>query len=462
MSKRKKVSMAISGGVDSSAAVFLLQKQGYEIIGMFMRLINNGDDEQAARRVCAKLGIKFYPINYSGQFKKEVIDYFVESYKKGLTPNPCVRCNKLIKFGALLNSAMGIGADYLATGHYVRITNYELRITKRSKTSHCHSCAGRNPGSARLTINSRFCVDENKIAFCDSKKLQIANNKYKLYRGKDKSKDQSYFLYNLTQGQMANVLFPLGDYTKEEVKKIADKHELPYLKKESQDVCFLKGDHNDFLREHINLKSGPIVALKSIPRPPAPSPKEEKGSNNLPSYLGGAGGGINREVGGGINRRAGEVIGEHQGLPLYTIGQRKGVEIGGIGPFYVAKCDYKTNTLYVVSDRDDPVLYSDELIAGDVNWISGKEPKLPLECQAVIRYRHKPTECIVIVGTGQCPVQQDKLTMGCNRATMGCNSATMGCNPLLIKFNNQQRAVTPGQSVVLYNGDEVLGGGIIQ
>ena len=276
-------------------------------------------------------------------------------------------------------------------------------------------------------------MDDSKKNFCNSKKVSAKKSLYKLFRGKDKSKDQSYFLYNLTQRQLARILFPLGDYTKEEVKKIADKAGLPYLTKESQDVCFLKGDHNDFLREHIKLKSGPIVAFTpTTPHLSSPSPQQDGGSNT-PSYLGWAG--------GGINKRAGEVIGEHQGLPLYTIGQRRGVEIGGIGPFYVAKRDFKTNTLYVVSDRDDPILYSDELIAGDVNWISGKEPKLPLTCQSVIRYRHKLVDCIVkcIVGTGHCPVQK-----------------------YLIKFKKPQRAVTPGQSVVLHQGDEVLGGGIIQ
>ncbi|MBA3046818.1 tRNA 2-thiouridine(34) synthase MnmA [Patescibacteria group bacterium] len=397
MPKCLKVVIAMSGGVDSSAAVFLLQKQGYEVIGMFMRLANNSDDEQAARRVCAKLGVKFYPVNYADQFKKEVIDYFLESYARGLTPNPCARCNRLIKFGALLKGAREIGADFLATGHYTKTQKH-----KNTKTELI----------------------------------------YKLYRGKDEGKDQSYFLYNLTQKQLARVLFPLGEYTKEEVRKIADKAKLPYVKKESQDVCFLKGDHNDFLREHIKLKPGPIVALTPYPSALRASPlgKGRKMAESLRVPL------LAKE---GL----GEVIGEHQGLPLYTIGQRKGVEIGGIGPFYAAKCDYKTNTLYVVSDRDDSVLYSRELIAGDVNWISGKEPRLPLSCQAVIRYRHKPVKCKV------------------TKPPSGFKSHSVA-----VAFSQPQRAVTPGQSVVFYgirraatnnahanynNEDEVLGGGII-
>lgn len=385
MLKRLKVVIAISGGVDSSAAAFLLQKQGYEVIGMFMRLApldsspcgiedniqqdkyltglgvdKQQESEDAARRVCQKLGIKFYPINLARQFKKEVIDYFLNSYVRGLTPNPCVKCNQVIKFGYLLEQAKKTGADFLATGHYVQNSKFKI---------------------LRQLADSKFI--------------------YKLFRGKDKDKDQSYFLYNLTQEQLARVLFPLGGYTKIQVKKIANKAEMPYLKKESQDICFLTGDHNDFLKKHLNLKSGKIKILD------------------------------------------GKIVGEHQGLPLYTIGQRKGVEIGGIGPFYVAKCDYKANTLYVVKDCDDPVLYSNKLIAENVNWISGKEPKLPLQCEAVIRYHHQPVKCIVVVGTGHCPVQQN------NR------------RKYLIKFKKPQRAVTPGQSVVLYQGDEVLGGGII-
>ena len=348
--KNKKVVIGMSGGVDSSVSAFLLQKQGYEVIGMFMRLFGGQkevESENSARRVCQKLGIKFYPINFAGEFKKEIIDYFLDSYAQGATPNPCVRCNKVIKFDLMLRQARKFSADYLATGHYARITNYELRIT---------------------------------------------NYKYRLFCGADKSKDQSYFLYNLTQGQLAYILFPLGDYTKEKIREIADKEKLPYLLRESQDICFLSGDHNDFLKKYLKLKPGLIKILDN------------------------------------------EEVGRHQGLPLYTIGQRRGIEIGGIGPFYAAKCDYRTNTLFVVSDRDDKILYKDELNAEDVNWISGEKPSLPIECEAVIRYRHKPVKC-----------QITKLSN----------------NLITVKFSKPQRAVTSGQSIVFYDGREVLGGGVI-
>ena len=382
--KKKKAVIAISGGVDSSAAAFLLQKQGYDVMGMFMRLgvVGQQENEAMARRVCQKLNIKFYPINFIAKFKKEIIDYFVDNYAQGLTPNPCVKCNQIIKFGSLLAQAKKIGADYLATGHYSR--NVE-----------------------RITHNAKLV--------------------YKLFCGKDENKDQSYFLYNLTQEQLACVLFSLGDYTKTQVKKITDKAGLPYLKKESQDVCFLAGDHNDFLKKRLNLKSGPIITLTA--KPLSRDNRSGRGVARFDARRGGEG----------------RVIGEHQGLPLYTIGQRRGVEIGGIGPFYVARCDYKTNTLYVVKDGDDPALYSDKLIAENVNWIVGIEPKLPLQCEAVIRYRHKPVECIV--ETGQCPVQSKKKQDNKNK--------------YLVVFTKPQRAITPGQSVVFYQGDEVLGGGII-
>lgn len=415
---KKKVVIAISGGVDSSAAAFLLQKQGYEVIGMFMKLapldskhltgfgVDQNDSEASARRVCQKLNIKFYPINFIARFRKEVIDYFADSYAQGLTPNPCVKCNQMIKFGSLLEQAKRINADYLATGHYSR--NVE-RITPRMlrKTGQAHN----------------------------------AKPVYKLFRGKDNDKDQSYFLYNLTQKQLKRVLFPLGGYTKAQIRKIADKEKLPYLIKESQDICFLKSDHNDFLKEHIKLKPGPIVAL-------TPHRRQGFGGQASPSPVP-----VPSEVAGKNERgrvREGVIVGEHQGLPLYTIGQRKGVEIGGVGPFYVAKCDYKTNTLYVVSGRDDPALYKDELIAKDVNWIAGHEPELPFECEAVIRYRHKPVKCKVALTPSPSPP-----------AILRDTSRERGAKYYLVKFNKPQRAITPGQSIVFYNKDEVLGGGVI-
>ena len=360
----KNVIVAMSGGVDSSVAAKLLKDKGFNPTGIFLHFWKdeNYSHQEAeaenkccslealadARRVCQQIGISLYTLNFSNVFKKEVVDYFLNEYKCGRTPNPCVRCNKSVKLGLLIKRAGKLGFDYVASGHYVRI--------KKSKLVH------------------------------------------KLYKGRDRDKDQSYFLWTLTQEQLSHLLFPLGDYKKEEVRRLAKKFKLPTAsKKESQEICFIpSGSHNDFLKKYIKLKSGPIKTLD------------------------------------------GKEVGKHQGLPLYTIGQRKGVEIGGIGPFYVAKCDYKTNTLYVVDNGEDQILYDDKLIAKKVNWIVGVEPKLPLACEAVIRYRHKPVKCKI-----------EKLIVKNNR------------EEYLVKFKEPQRAITAGQSVVFYNKEEVIGGGII-
>ncbi len=354
MKKKKKVLVAMSGGADSSVSAFLLQKRGYEVMGVFMRL---GLDEQresraedAARNVCQKLGIKFYPFDLSLKFKKEVIDYFVESYSHGFTPNPCVKCNKKIKFGELLKLAQQLNFDYLATGHYV--------INKKSK------------------IHILPIVEKKRN---------------KLLKSKDNIKDQSYFLYNLTGEQLQKIIFPLGKYTKEKIKKIAKNNNLPVLEGESQDICFLSGDHNDFLRRKIKAIVGEIKTLD------------------------------------------GKIIGKHQGLPFYTLGQRRGIEIGGTGPYYVVKMDYKNNILYVSNNKDDPALYSKEFVVDNVNWINSDLEKLPLKCEVVIRYGHKPINCIVFK-------KGDKY---------------------LVKLNKSERAITPGQSAVFYHNKEVLGGGVI-
>lgn len=351
--KNKKVVVAISGGVDSAVAALLLQKQGFEVFGVFMRLGDNGvANEQSARLVCLKLGIKFFPINVSEKFEKEVIGDFVKSYQNGLTPNPCVRCNKLIKFGELFRVTEELGADYLATGHYIK---------------------------------------KIKVESGDSKGI------YKLFRGIDDKKDQSYFLYNFNQDQLKKVLFPLGDFTKEEIKKVAEENSIPSQSSESQDICFMVRDekildHNEFLKDRIQASEGEIKTLD------------------------------------------GKTVGRHKGLPFYTIGQRRGIEIGGIGPFYAVHMDYDKNILYVTNDSNDKALYKDGLMTENVNWISGVAPKTPLSCQAMIRYRHKAENCVVTPDNGDYKV----------------------------KFEKAQRAITAGQSVVFYKDNELLGGGVIK
>jgi tRNA-specific 2-thiouridylase len=388
--KKKKIIVAMSGGVDSSVTAYLLNNKGYEAIGLFIRLgIEQEKSEAAARAVCRQLNIRFYPLNLSQKFRKEIIDYFLKSYRQGLTPNPCVKCNQVIKFKELLRITKELKANFLATGHYARSKKLEVRSKK---------------------------------------------NIYRLYRGIDNKKDQTYFLYNLTQSQLAHILFPLGEYTKEQVKKIADQKKLPYLDKESHDICFLeKGgqaiDHNEFLKEHLKLKPGPIITLD------------------------------------------GQKVGQHQGLPLYTIGQRKGVEIGGIGPFYVIRADYKSNRLYVARNGDDPSLFSHKFIVEKVNWVAGYEPNFPLSCKIMIRYRQKPVFGMVFkksskdyrvelnkpvraITSGQSAVFYRVRRGPANAAHANENKEGRGTIPLLARSETAR--------VNKNKEDEILGGGIIK
>jgi len=350
----------MSGGVDSSVAAQLLKNQGYDVVGVFLHFWkddsapeNTAENKccslQAlldARAVAQRVGIPLHTFNFAAPFKKEVVDYFLEEYQCGKTPNPCVKCNKKIKIGRLLEYAQGLGFDYVATGHYLNIKKVGKNI--------------------------------------------------KVYCAKDKNKDQSYFLYTFAPEQWRHLMFPLGNYTKPQVRALAKKFNLPVAEKsDSQEICFIPGKHhNDFLKRYIKMKPGDVKLIDE---------------NN-------------------------KVIGHHQGLPLYTIGQRRGVEIGGDGPYYVAKFDWENNDLYVVRQFDDPIFFGRELTANSVSWISGKESKMPFKCEAVIRYRHPAVKCTV-----------EKNDTG----------------DYLVKFVVPQRAITPGQSIVFYNKKEVLGGGVI-
>ncbi len=353
---KQKVLLAISGGVDSATAAYLLKKRGFKVLAVYFRMTDNYQaPEAAARAVANGLGIDFYPLNIADDFQQEIIQYFIETYENGQTPNPCVKCNRVIKFGKLLSLAKQFAINKIATGHYVR-------VRKRK-------------------------------------------NKTALYRGVDKQKDQSYFLYGLNQDILKRAIFPLGNLNKNQTRQIAEQVGLPYAKKESQDICFLVNDnkimpHNEYLRQYIKAQPGKIKLL-------------------LPPING---------------KRALKVIGQHIGLPFYTIGQRRGVNIGGSGPYYVAQTDYKNNDLIVVNTADDPILFSDKFIIKDVRWIGDIALHFPLKCAVVIRYRHKPIYCLI---------------------------EKQGKNFYQVKLKTKQRAVTPGQSAVFYQKNRVLGGGII-
>lgn len=358
MRKNKKVFVAMSGGVDSSVAAGLLKKQGYDVYGVFIKGWAPEDfscpwreDKRDAARVAAVLDIPFTAWDFSKEYKKEVADYMIFEYQAGRTPNPDVMCNRRIKFGIFLKKALEQGADYIATGHYIRLFK-----------------------EAKLPLGS------------------LAS---KLFEAKDKNKDQSYFLWTLTQEQLKHCLFPAGDYLKPEVRKLAKKFGLPTAeKKESQGVCFVgKLDFADFLRKYI--------------------PKKDDE----------------------VRDTSGNVIGKHDGVYFYTIGQRHGLGIGGTKkPLYVCAKDFKNNVL-IVCEGNDPALFKKAIFAKDVNWIGNVGHSVSNKCKARIRYRQ--------------PLQD-------------CEVYAKNKTEVKVIFKKPQRAVAEGQSVVFYKRQEMLGGGVIR
>ncbi len=364
MSNHPRVVVAMSGGVDSSVAAALLVRQGYDVIGMMMRLWSEdcGEDGKSnrcctpeqmidARRIADQIGIPLYVIDTQDVFRRTIVQFFIDRYAAGDTPNPCLECNRHIRFEWLLNQALALGADYLATGHYARVV--------RAPDSTAH-----------------------------------------LFRGLDPGKDQSYVLSVLTQAKLRHAMFPIGEYEKSHVRAIADELRLPVASKhDSQDLCFLAdGDYRRFLREHI---------------PGAVQP-------------------------GPIQRRDGTLLGQHTGLPNYTIGQRKGLGIGYPEPLYVLGRDPARNILIVGTKTE---LGADRLIAGRVNWIAGSPPTRPDEsfrADVQIRYTAQAAPATVT----PLPVDDHGFKMR-------------------VIFDAPLRDITPGQGAVVYVGDECLGGGII-
>lgn len=335
----KKVVLGMSGGIDSSVAAALLKGAGFDVVGIFMNLYDSPNfkqSEKRAKKIAAMLDIDFLSIDLRKEFDKKIIQPFAKEHQQGRTPNPCVACNKEIKFGVLFKKMKELKADFIATGHYVRIKNQRL------------------------------------------------------LRAKDKSKDQSYFLWQLTPKLLGKTLFPLAGYTKKETSKLAKDFNLPLENiSDSQEICFVQSNLINFLKDYLKQNPGKILD-----------------SNN-------------------------NIIGEHRGLWAYTIGQRKGIGFSG-GPYYVVKKDINKNTLIV--SKNEKELYRKELIAKDVNWIMKDKPKFPLKIKAMIRYRSNLCSAVVDRYKG---------------------------NKVKVIFLKPQRAITAGQSIVFYDGQELLGGGVI-
>ena len=355
--KDTRVVVGMSGGVDSSVAALLLKEQGYDVIGIFMKNWDEADefgyctaaeDYEDVRRVCGQIDIPYYTVNFEKEYWDRVFEYFLDEYRKGRTPNPDIVCNKEIKFKAFLEHALKLGADYLATGHYAR-------------------------------------VDFN-------------DGEYRLLRGVDSGKDQTYFLSQLNQFQLSKTMFPIGHMLKSELREIAKDNNLATAgKKDSTGICFI-GERNfkEFLGNYLPAQPGKMMTL------------------------------------------GGEVKGKHDGLMYYTLGQRKGLGIGGgpgTGePWFVADKDVEKNILYVVQGEDHPALYSRGLTAIDLHWISEKPKPSTFECTAKFRYRQKDQDVTVYIEEN---------------------------NTCRVKFKNPQKAITPGQSVVFYDGEVCFGGATI-
>jgi len=355
INKKEKILVALSGGVDSAVAAALLKKRGYEIVGAYFSFFSgrkDGESAQKAKKIAETIGIPFQKIDAKKEFKKRVVDQFISSYKKGLTPNPCVVCNKEMKFRMLFDLMKKNKFQSVATGHYARLRR-EFKIQ-----------------------NSKFKKREDYF--------------YKLLTAKDETKDQSYFLYRLTQKDLSKIALPLGSYLKSDVRKLAKKFKLPVLEeKESQDICFAGNDIQAFLRKNMKLRPGSIVD------------------------------------------ESGKIIGRHRGLPLYTLGQRKGIHIGGTGPYFVMGKNSGKNELAVTNDPKK--ILKKEFWVKNANWIDGSV-KFPLKAKVQIRYHAEKVSAIIK------PRESGELT---------------------VKTKKPLRAVTPGQSAVFYINKEVLGGGII-
>lgn len=350
------VVVGMSGGVDSSVSALLLKQQGFRVIGLFMKNWDEVDEQGVCTstkdfedvvKVCKAIDIPYYTVNFVKEYQEHVFDQFLHDFKQGYTPNPDILCNREIKFKLFLEKALELGADFLATGHY------------------CQNI--------------------------------LSEQAYGLVRGKDPSKDQSYFLYTIGQHALQKVLFPIGHLLKSQVRQIAKEYGLSTSeKKDSTGICFI-GERNfkKFLTGYVGILPGDFETLE------------------------------------------GKKVGQHDGFAYYTIGQRKGLNIGGPGEaWFVVGKDIPRNVVFVEQGSDHPALYGNTLIAKELSWIAGEAPPLPYKCTAKIRYRQEDQKCIL-------------------------STVTAHKEKVAVTFTTPQRAITIGQSIVFYQGEYCLGGGII-
>lgn len=355
----KTVFLGMSGGVDSSVSAYLLQQQGYKVVGVFMKNwsgkletsrgvfdfpCSSQADYEDARQVAGHLDIPLYTFDFEEEYRQRVIEYFITEIKKGRTPNPDIMCNKEIKFKVFLDKCLSLGADYIATGHYARIS-------------------------------------------------QTQDGVYHLLKGIDETKDQSYFLATLGQYELSHTLFPVGEMPKTEVRKIAEQIQLPNAKKpDSQGICFVgEIDVNAFIEAFVGENRGDIIDTE------------------------------------------GKILGQHRGLYFYTIGQRKGLGIGGGIPYFVKAKDLEKNQLIVSKGVDPLDLYQSEVMISELSW-TNQAPDFPQNLRSKIRYRSQDVECV---------------------------ASFVNSHTLKVKFREPQRAITQGQFLVLYQGDELIGSGVM-